>query len=97
MYSPSEKERRLVTVNIQSLKKNCERDIDLNVSPCTIHDITACTTFSWGSVNGAIYLCVATADNVVLMKYNYGTATFTIKKVCKIENGKAVLVLCNDG
>ena len=77
----SEKEPRLVTVNVHSLKMNCDRDVDLSVSPRSVHDIT---TLSWSSVSGAIYLCAATTDNVVLMRCDYGAETLTVKKVRQI-------------
>ena len=83
-----------MTVNIQSLKRNCERDLSLSVAPRSVHDITACTTFSWGSVGGAIYLCVATADNVVLMRYNYSMENFTIKKVRTNVHPRSLVDVC---
>lgn len=84
------RERDLVLVDMKSLERcmchTSQYQGDRpSILPKPVEDATAVTTFVWGCVGDAVYLCVATADKILIFKLNPGLDNFCLRKVSKCK------------
>ena len=81
------KERDLMYIDSASLGHclsqglHSGRDPRAHVLPHALDGITTVTTFVLGRCGDGVYMCVATADKIIVMKYSARQGTFTVRKV----------------
>ena len=86
--------RRLLATGIKKPYQS-EWPESLDVVPTYVHDGTTCTTFTLGLTNDGVYLCVATAEKLVLHKYLQAKERFQIKKVSSVAS-MVISNVCSD-
>ena len=74
-------ESRLLLRGIVNRSQSSLRDT-LHISPRPVEGVDSVTTFAWGQATDGVYLCVATAEKVLLLRYSISQQAFHLKKVC---------------
>ena len=75
--------RSLVLVKCQAVKQGA--DDGGNVPIRLIQDASAVTTFEWKATqSGDIFLCVATAEKIIILIYDNSTGQFLEQKVSEL-------------
>ena len=78
-------DRQLTMVDLKALRTHVSQAThtaqSVTVTPMLVRDVTACTTFALHIFSDGVYVCVATAEKILIMKYNTSMGSFVIKRV----------------